>query len=275
MATGFKPIDPTPLNEFGYADSPDVVTSLEFERLMNAAGPTKGTLLRPSDGTHPKTIVFVQCVGSRCDANTERGKPYCSKICCMYTAKHAMLVREKYPDTDVHVFYIDVRTPGKNFDEFYRRAVEQYGVDYIKGMVGKVAPENGKLMVQGSDLINNCQVKIEADMVVLATAIEPDPHRALDRHYADRVDGYQRLLHRSASQAPSGRVAHRGHIPLGRGAGPQGHTRDRGAGRRGGVQGHRSAGQGSTWSPTRASRRATSCCATAARSARRCARTAL
>ena len=175
VATGFKPIDPTPLNEFGYADSPDVVTSLEFERLMNAAGPTKGTLLRPSDGTHPKTIVFVQCVGSRCDANTERGKPYCSKICCMYTAKHAMLVREKYPDTDVHVFYIDVRTPGKNFDEFYRRAVEQYGVDYIKGMVGKVAPENGKLMVQGSDLINNCQVKIEADMIVLATAIEPDP----------------------------------------------------------------------------------------------------
>ena len=175
VATGFKPIDPTPLNEFGYADSPDVVTSLEFERLMNAAGPTKGTLLRPSDGTHPKTIVFVQCVGSRCDANTERGKPYCSKICCMYTAKHAMLVREKYPDTDVHVFYIDVRTPGKNFDEFYRRAVEQYGVDYIKGMVGKVAPENGRLMVQGSDLINNCQVKIEADMVVLATAIEPDP----------------------------------------------------------------------------------------------------
>ena len=67
------------------------------------------------------------------------GKPYCSKICCMYTAKHAMLMREKYPDTDVHVFYIDVRTPGKNFDEFYRRAVEQYGVDYIKGMVGKVS----------------------------------------------------------------------------------------------------------------------------------------
>ena len=175
VATGFKPIDPSALNEFGYADNADVVTSLEFERLMNAAGPTKGTLLRPSDGTHPKTIVFIQCVGSRCDENTKRGKPYCSKICCMYTAKHAMLVREKYPDTDVHVFYIDVRTPGKNFDEFYRRAVEQYGVDYIKGMVGKVAGENGKLMVQGSDLINNRQVKIAADMVVLATAIEPDP----------------------------------------------------------------------------------------------------
>ena len=175
VATGFKPIDPSPLNEFGYAENADVVTSLELERLMNAAGPTKGTLLRPSDGKHPHEIVFIQCVGSRCDENNERGKPYCSKICCMYTAKHAMLIRDKYPDTKVHVFYIDVRTPGKNFDEFYRRAVEQYGVDYIKGMVGKVAKEGDKLMVRGSDLINNEQVEIAADLVVLATAIEPDP----------------------------------------------------------------------------------------------------
>ena len=97
------------------------------QRLMNAAGPTGGTLLRPSDGTHPHTIVFVQCVGSRCSACAEKGKEYCSKICCMYTAKHAMLIRDKYPDTDVYVFYIDVRTPGKNFDEFYRRAVEEDG----------------------------------------------------------------------------------------------------------------------------------------------------
>ncbi|MBQ4618833.1 MAG: CoB--CoM heterodisulfide reductase iron-sulfur subunit A family protein [Clostridia bacterium] len=175
VATGFKPIDPSPLGEYGYAENADVVTSLELERLMNAAGPTKGTLLRPSDGKHPHEIVFIQCVGSRCDENTERGKPYCSKICCMYTAKHAMLIRDKYPDTNVHVFYIDVRTPGKNFDEFYRRAVEQYGVDYIKGMVGKVAKEGDKLMVRGSDLINNQQVEIAADLVVLATAIEPDP----------------------------------------------------------------------------------------------------
>ena len=151
VATGFKPIDPSPLNEYGYADNADVITSLELERLMNAAGPTKGTLLRPSDLQHPHEIVFIQCVGSRCDENTKRGKPYCSKICCMYTAKHAMLIRDKYQDTKVHVFYIAVRTPGKNFDEFYRRAVEQYGVDYIKGMVGKVAKEGDKLMVRGSD----------------------------------------------------------------------------------------------------------------------------
>ncbi len=172
-ATGFKPIDASKYDEYGYSDNPDVVTSLEFERLMNAAGPNKGVLLRPSDKQHPHDIVFIQCVGSRCDDH--RGKSYCSKICCMYTAKHAMLVREKYPDTNVHVFYIDVRTPGKNFDEFYRRAVEQYGVEYIKGMVGKVWKNGDKLMVQGSDLLNGEQLLLETDMVVLATAIEPDP----------------------------------------------------------------------------------------------------
>ena len=175
MATGFKPIDASAFDEYAYCQSKDVVTSLEFERLMNAAGPSKGTLVCPSDGRHPKEIVFVQCVGSRCSSDASKGKEYCSKICCMYTAKHAMLVREKYPDVKVHVFYIDVRTPGKNFDEFYRRAVEQYDVDYIKGQVGKVSVENGRLHVQGSNLIDNEQVHIDCDMVVLATAIEPDP----------------------------------------------------------------------------------------------------
>ena len=173
VATGFKPINLDAFNEYGYSENKDVITSLELERLMNAAGPTNGVLLRPSDGEHPKVITFIQCVGSRDTSGC--GKPYCSKICCMYTAKHAMLIREKYPDTEVHVFYIDVRTPGKNYDEFFRRAVEQYGVDYIKGMVGKVYNENGKLMVQGSNLIDNEQITIESDLVVLAAAIEPEP----------------------------------------------------------------------------------------------------
>ncbi len=173
VATGYNPIKLDKYDEFAYNQCPDVVTSLELERLMNAAGPNGGTLLRPSDKTHPHKIVFVQCVGSRCDDS--KGKPYCSKICCMYTAKHAMLIREKYPDTEVYVFYIDVRTPGKNFDEFYRRAVEQYNVHYIKGMVGKVTPKaDGTIDVQASDLISNEQLHIDADMVVLATAIEPD-----------------------------------------------------------------------------------------------------
>ena len=172
-ATGFNPISMDKYDEYAYNQSKDVITSLEFERLTNAAGPSAGKLVRPSDGKHPHTIVFVQCVGSRCAA-ASKGKEYCSKICCMYTAKHAMLTRDKYPDTDVYVFYIDVRTPGKNFDEFYRRAVEEYGVHYIKGMVGKVTPEGDKLIVQASDLLADKQLHIEADLVVLAAAIEPD-----------------------------------------------------------------------------------------------------
>ena len=174
VATGYNPISMEKFDEFAYSQSKDVITSLEFERLTNAAGPTAGKLLRPSDGEHPHKIVFVQCVGSRCENCAEKGKEYCSKICCMYTAKHAMLTRDKYPDTEVYVFYIDVRTPGKAFDEFYRRAVEEYGVHYIKGMVGKVVPEGKKLMVQASDLIGNKQLHIDADLVVLAAAIEPD-----------------------------------------------------------------------------------------------------
>ncbi len=174
VATGFNPISLEKFDEFAYNSSKDVITSLEFERLTNAAGPTHGKLVRPSDNEHPHTIVFVQCVGSRCSACAEKGKEYCSKICCMYTAKHAMLTRDKYPDTDVYVFYIDVRTPGKAFDEFQRRAVEEYGVKYIKGMVGKVSPEGNKLKVQASDLLNNKQIHIDADLVVLAAAIEPD-----------------------------------------------------------------------------------------------------
>ena len=174
VATGYDPIKLDDYDEFAYSQSKDVVTSLEFERLTNAAGPTAGKLLRPSDGKHPHTIVFVQCVGSR-DVSDRNGKEYCSKICCMYTAKHAMLIREKYPDTEVYVFYIDVRTPGKAFDEFYRRAVEQYDVHYIKGMVGKVVPaSDGTLKVQASDLLTNEQINIDADLVVLAAAIEPD-----------------------------------------------------------------------------------------------------
>lgn len=173
VATGFDVIKLDNYEEYAYSQSKDVITSLELERIMNAAGPTKGHLERLSDGKAPKNIVFIQCVGSRCSDN--KGKSYCSKICCMYTAKHAMLIRDKYPDVNVTVFYIDVRTPGKNFDEFYRRAVEEYHVNYIKGQVGKVTPEaNGQLMVHGVDLIDNKQIKMEADMVVLAAAIEPE-----------------------------------------------------------------------------------------------------
>ena len=172
-ATGFDTIPLNDFDEYAYNQSDDVITSLELERVMNAAGPTGGHLERLSDGKKPQNIVFIQCVGSR--DTTCRGKEYCSKICCMYTAKHAMLIKDKYADVNVTVFYIDVRTPGKNFDEFYRRAVEEYHVNYVKGQVGKVALQpDGTLRVQGVDLLDNKQLVVDADMVVLATAIQPE-----------------------------------------------------------------------------------------------------
>ena len=170
VATGFMPLSPKRYGEYGYGIFPDVLTSLEFERLLNASGPTSGKLMRISDRTVPKSIVFVQCVGSRADA--KRGKTYCSKICCMYTAKHAMQVKEKYPEIEVNIFNIDIRTSGKNFDEFYRRAVEEYDVNYIKGMVGKVHEENGHLLVQATNMHKH--IFIKADLVVLATAVEAE-----------------------------------------------------------------------------------------------------
>ncbi|MCL2401370.1 MAG: CoB--CoM heterodisulfide reductase iron-sulfur subunit A family protein [Oscillospiraceae bacterium] len=171
MATGYEPVALDKFGEYSYSDSPDVITSLEFERLTNAAGPTGGDLIRLSDKRKPKSVTFIQCVGSR-DV-TQRGKAYCSKICCMYTAKHAMLIKEKYPDTEVNVFYIDVRTPGKAFDEFYRRAESEYGVRYIKGQVGKVIDNGDHLQIQAVDMLDNKKMDMKTDMVVLATAIEP------------------------------------------------------------------------------------------------------
>ncbi|MCB2308274.1 CoB--CoM heterodisulfide reductase iron-sulfur subunit A family protein [Clostridium estertheticum] len=168
VSTGYDLISLDKFGEYQYGQHPDVITSLEFERLTNAAGPTAGHLLCPSDKRVPKKVVFIQCVGSR--DKTLRGKPYCSKICCMYTAKHAMLLKDHYPDMEAYVFYIDVRTPGKNFEEFQRRAVEEYGVHYIKGMVGKVFPNGENLQVNAIDASTGETVQIDADIVVLAAA---------------------------------------------------------------------------------------------------------
>ncbi|SDL71816.1 CoB--CoM heterodisulfide reductase iron-sulfur subunit A family protein [Halarsenatibacter silvermanii] len=169
VATGYDLIDLDDFGEYQYQNSSDVVTSLEFERLINPSGPTEGKLKRLSNGETPEKIVFVQCVGSRDE--TERGNSHCSKVCCMYTAKHAMLVKEKYPDAEAYVFYIDIRTAGKDFDEFHRRAVEEYGVKYIKGQVGKVFPEGEKLQVRGVDSLSGETIEIDADMVVLVAGM--------------------------------------------------------------------------------------------------------
>jgi heterodisulfide reductase subunit A len=156
--------------EYGYGEYADVITSLQFERLSSASGPTSGEIKRPSDGETPKKIVFLSCVGSRDNA---KGISYCSKICCMYTAKHTMLYKHKVHDGEAHVFYMDIRAGGKNYEEFVRRAIEQDGAIYHRGRVSKITRENGKLIVRGADTLAGEPVTIEADMVVLAAAMRP------------------------------------------------------------------------------------------------------
>jgi heterodisulfide reductase subunit A2 len=168
VTTGFRVAETDFFPEYGYGKYKDVVNGLQFERLLSASGPTLGEVKRPSDGTVPKKIVFIACAGSRDPA---KGIDYCSKICCMYTAKHAMLYKHKVHDGDATVFYMDIRAAGKGYDEFVRRAIEEDHVNYVRGRVSRIFERNGKLIVRGADtLLGAQQVEIEADMVVLATA---------------------------------------------------------------------------------------------------------
>ncbi len=167
-ATGFDIKHSDFFAEYGYGKYKDVIDGLQFERLASASGPTLGEIKRPSDGKKVENIVFVSCAGSR---DPSKGIEYCSKICCMYTAKHAMLYKHKEHHGNAYVFYMDIRAAGKNYDEFVRRAIEEDDVKYIRGRVSKVYEKNGKLIVKGVDtLMNSRPVTIEADMVVLATA---------------------------------------------------------------------------------------------------------
>jgi heterodisulfide reductase subunit A len=170
VATGYDLHPKTKVGEYGYGEAKDVIDGLEFERLNSASGPTQGEIRRPSDGKIPKEVVFIQCVGSR---DQENGYPYCSKICCMYTAKHARLYKQKVPDGQPYVFYMDIRAGGKGYEEFVQRATEEEGVLYLRGRVSRVFEENGKTVVFGVDTLSNKKVEIHADMVVLATAIIP------------------------------------------------------------------------------------------------------
>ena len=188
VATGFQTWDPAEYGNLGYGIYPDVITGLQFERLINASGPTDGKLVRPSDHTVPKNVVFLSCIGSRDD---EHGYPYCSKVCCMYNAKHALLLKEKNHDAQAYVFYTDIRANGKGYEEFVRRAIEKYGAIYLRGRVSRVFEMDGKLYVRGVDTLAGKPVEIEADMVVLASAMEAQPDaKDLARKLGISVDEY-------------------------------------------------------------------------------------
>ena len=169
VATGYDVKGTDFFPEYGYGKYKDVITGLQFERLASASGPTLGVIKRPSDGKVPQTVVFIACAGSRDPA---KGIDYCSKICCMYTAKHAMLYKHKVHGGKAYVFYMDIRAGGKRYEEFVRRAIEEDEVNYVRGRVSRIYERDGKLIVKGVDtLLNARPVEIEADMVVLATAM--------------------------------------------------------------------------------------------------------
>ena len=169
-ASGYDLMDWTVYGEYGGGRYPDVITSLQYERLLSAAGPTGGHILRPSDGKEPKSVVFIQCVGSR---DRSIGRPYCSGFCCMYTAKQAVLTKDHIPDSQSYVFYMDIRAPGKMYDEFTRRAIEEYGTEYIRGRVSCIQPDGrGQYIVRGVDTLMGKPVEVLADLVVLAVGVE-------------------------------------------------------------------------------------------------------
>lgn len=168
ICTGFDVKKTDFFPEYGYGKYKDVIDGLQFERLASASGPTLGVIKRPSDGMIPKKVVFIACAGSRDPA---KGIEYCSKICCMYTAKHAMLYKHKVHEGTPYVFYMDIRAGGKMYEEFVRRAIVEDEAQYIRGRVSTVYEKNGKLIVKGVDtLMGGRLVEIEADLVVLATA---------------------------------------------------------------------------------------------------------
>ncbi|HOG47190.1 MAG TPA: CoB--CoM heterodisulfide reductase iron-sulfur subunit A family protein [Anaerolineae bacterium] len=200
VASGYQLLPLGRLPEYGGGAVPDVIDGLQFERLLSASGPTAGKVRRPSDGREPKTVVLVQCAGSR---DPEHGVPYCSKICCMYTAKHALLYRHRVHDGRAIVFYIDIRSGGKGYEEFVQRAMEEERVLYLRGKVSKIFRDGERVMVWGTDTLTGRNVEVAADLVVLAAAATPDAAQAALAQalgIAAGADGF--LDERDATLAP-------------------------------------------------------------------------
>ena len=170
LATGFELYPMEKLGEYGGGRVPDVIDALAMERLLSSSGPTAGIMRRPSDGREPKEVVWIQCAGSR---DPELAMPYCSKVCCMYSAKQALLYKHKVHEGQAYVFYIDIRSAGKRYEEFVQRAMEEDRVLYVRGKVSKVFRENGKVMVWGVDTLTGLPVEVAADLVVVSSAMVP------------------------------------------------------------------------------------------------------
>ncbi len=172
LATGYKLFDVTEYPQFGYGTLPNVITAMEFERLINAAGPTQGHLLRLSDGRKPKSVGFIQCVGAR---DVQKGVPFCSRVCCMYGIKNAVMCKQHDSDIDVTIYYADIRAFGKGFEEFYENARTRFGVKFMRGRVAEVSKykDNGTLKVRVEDTERGKLQEIEHDLIVISPGIQP------------------------------------------------------------------------------------------------------
>jgi len=165
LATGFELFDLKKLENYGYGTYPNVVTSLEMERILDVNGPTQGQLIVPKTGKQVKSVAYVLCAGSR---DTEVGKPYCSRVCCLYSMKQAQLLRDR--GVDVWIHYIDIRSPGRRYEEFYRTTQEKE-VNFVKGKVTEVTPQGEQVLVRGEDMMLNKMLENNIDLVVLAPPI--------------------------------------------------------------------------------------------------------
>lgn len=171
VATGYDPYDPTEKKEWAYGQAENVVTGLELERYINASGPTQGHVVKPSDGKAPKSVAFIQCVGSR---DEQIDKPYCSRVCCMYAMKNAQLIMDHEPDTEVTIYYMDIRAFGKGFEEFYKRSQEKYGIKFIRGRPATVLENPDKtLTIRAEDTLLGKVTEYDYDMVALSVGLQP------------------------------------------------------------------------------------------------------
>ena len=171
VATGYDPYNPTEKKEWSYESAENVITGMELERLINASGPTQGHVLKPSDGDHPKSVAFIQCVGSR---DEQINKPYCSRVCCMYAMKNAQLIKDHEPDTEVTIYYMDIRAFGKGFEEFYKRSQEKYGIKFVRGRPATVLENPDQtLTIRAEDTMLAKVTEYNYDMVVLSVGLEP------------------------------------------------------------------------------------------------------
>ncbi|MBD3341173.1 MAG: 4Fe-4S dicluster domain-containing protein [Candidatus Lokiarchaeota archaeon] len=171
IATGWDLYDPTELEQYGYGRFPNVITGLQMERLLSSFGPVLGKPVRPSDLKAPHSIAFLQCVGSR--MFREGGNSYCSRVCCMYATKQARQYKEKHPEADVYIFYMDIRAFGKGYEEFYESAAENFGINYVRGRIAEVREgENHNIIIRAEDTLLQELLEIEVDMFVLSCGLE-------------------------------------------------------------------------------------------------------